>query len=325
MYALDDAQNKLIDDYTAALEEKLVAVGNEAMAKLAPAMLEWGIGSAAFAVNRRANVEKNVPELLAAGKTLAGPVDHDLPLLVIRDSAGKPVSIVFGYACHATVLSGYAWSGDWPGYAQSEIERNNPGAVAMFVAGCGADQNPLPRRTVELAQSYGQKAATGVANAMKAGLKKIDGELSAAYGEVELPFADLPTKEQWTSLLESKNSYEVRRAKLMLAQMEGNKPLPRTYPYPVQAWKLGPDLKWILLGGEVVVDYSLRLKREIGKETWVSGYCNDVMAYIPSLRVLKEGGYEGGGSMVYYGLPAPWGPEVEERVVNEARRLAGGK
>ena len=40
----------------------------------------------------------------------------------------------------------------------------------------------------------------------------------------------------------------------------------------------------------------------------MTGYANDVMAYIPSLRVLKEGGYEGGGAMIYYGLPTVWAP-----------------
>jgi hypothetical protein len=79
-------------------------------------------------------------------------------------------------------------------------------------------------------------------------------------------------------------------------------------------WQLGPDLTFVALGGEVVVDYVLRLKKELGR-IWVAGYTNDVMAYIPSLRVLKEGGYEGGGAMVYYGLPAAWGPRVEDLIV----------
>ena len=87
----------------------------------------------------------------------------------------------------------------------------------------------------------------------------------------------------------------------------------------MQAWQLGPDLTFIALGGEVVVDYALRLKKELGpSQTWVAGYTNDVMAYIPSLRVLKEGGYEGGGAMAYYGLPTVWGPRVEELIVAAA-------
>jgi hypothetical protein len=95
----------------------------------------------------------------------------------------------------------------------------------------------------------------------------------------------------------------------------------------VQVWRLGSDLTWIALGGEVVVDYSRRLKNELGLgTTWVAGYTNDVMAYIPSVRVLKEGGYEGGGAMVYYGLPASWSPRVEELIVaavHDVARKAG--
>ena len=89
----------------------------------------------------------------------------------------------------------------------------------------------------------------------------------------------------------------------------------------MQVWQLGDGLTWVLLGGEVVVDYSLRLKKELGPgRTWVAAYTNDVMAYIPSLRVLNEGGYEGEGSMVYYALPTKWAPEVEELIVKEVHR-----
>jgi hypothetical protein len=96
---------------------------------------------------------------------------------------------------------------------------------------------------------------------------------------------------------------------------------PPTYPYPVQVWRLGDDLIWVILGGEVVVDYSLRLKRELGRErTWVASYANDVMNYIPSRRVLLEGGYEGGGATIPYGLHAPWNDEVEELIVREVHR-----
>jgi neutral ceramidase len=153
-------------------------------------------------------------------------------------------------------------------------------------------------------------------------LKRLEGNFSGAYSEIDLPFAEVPTREQWVTTAESKNKYEVLRAKAMLAKLDRGETIPKTYPYPVEVWRLGPDLKWALLGGEVVVDYSLRLKKELGENgTWVAGYTNDVMAYIPSLRVLKERGYEGGGAMVYYGLPAPWAPETEEMIVKEVHRL----
>ena len=89
----------------------------------------------------------------------------------------------------------------------------------------------------------------------------------------------------------------------------------------MQAWRLGKDLTVVLLGGEVVVDYALRLKKELGPGLWPMGYANDVMAYIPSLRVLKEGGYEGETSMIPYGQPTRWSEQVEAQIIESVGRL----
>jgi hypothetical protein len=315
MFDLDDTQRRLISDYTQALQGKLVAVVGEALGQLAPAQLAWGNGRATFAVNRRNNKEVEVPQLRATGK-LKGPVDHDLPVLSVRDGQGHLRAVVCGYACHATVLSFYLWSGDYPGFAQLDLEKDHPGALALFWAGCGGDQNPLPRSSVARAEEYGRQLADGVEKILSGKMTPIAGGLRTTYTEIDLPFGQLPPREQLIRDSTDKTRARAARARHLLQQLERNVPLPRTYPYPVQAWQWGTDLTFIALGGEVVVDYSLRLKKELGADrTWVAGYTNDVMAYIPSLRVLKEGGYEGGGAMVYYGLPAPWGPRVEELIV----------
>jgi hypothetical protein len=315
MYNLDKTQQQLVADYAQVLEGKLIDVVGAALGNLAPAQLSWGIGTATFAVNRRNNKEAEVPKLIAA-KQLKGPVDHDLPVLAVRDTQGQLRAVVCGYACHATVLPFYEWSGDYPGFAQIELEKAHPGAVALFWAGCGGDQNPLPRRSVARAQEYGRQLADGVEAVLNKPMTPIRGRLAAAYTEIPLPFGDLPTREQIVKDSQSTNHFIAGRAKHLLKEIERNGSLRATYLYPVAAWQLGPDLTFVALGGEVVVDYALRLKKELGPgKTWVAGYTNDVMAYIPSLRVLKEGGYEGGGAMLYYGLPAAWGPRVEELIV----------
>ena len=98
-------------------------------------------------------------------------------------------------------------------------------------------------------------------------------------------------------------------------RLEAKGDLPKQWPYPVQAWQLGEDQLWVALGGEVVVDYALMLKKRYGPRTWVAGYANDVMAYIPSRRVWQEGGYES-GAFVGYGMPAEkWKGDIEERVL----------
>lgn len=325
-YLLPAEQKELIAEYSRRLEQQVVALADAAIKDLQPAKVSWQNARCSFAVNRRTNKEAEVPQLRADGK-IQGPHDHDLPVLAVYSERGELRAVLFGYACHATVLSGYDWCGDWPGYAQIAIEKQHPGCLALFWAGCGADQNPLPRRTVALAENYGQQAAAAVETALQSTRNELPPKLQLSYREVSVPLATLPTKEELEATATGKDKYQAARAQMLLADLAAGKPLAKEYPYPVAVWKLG-DVTWVILGGEVVVDYALRLKSDLsppksaGKNFWVAGYANDVMAYIPSRRVLTEGGYEGGGSMVYYGLPTIWGPEIEEIIVAEVMRQA---
>jgi hypothetical protein len=319
MYFLDDTQAARVDEYTEALPGLVLKAVAEANAALEPVSLSWGTGTAGFAVNRRENKEADVPTLREAGK-LKGPVDHAIPVLAARDARGALKGVVFGYACHATVLSYQKWCGDYPGFAMNDLEAAHPGAVALFVAGCGADQNPIPRRTVELARGYGKQLASAVNAVLLKPMAAVSPTFAAAYREIDLPLQDVPTREGLIQESTSDNKYIAARAKMWLKWLDAGGEVPAAYPYPVQAWQLGRDLTLVTLGGEVVVDYALRLKKELGPNLWVMGYANDVMAYIPSARVLKEGGYEGATSMIYYGLPSVWGPKVEERIVEEVTR-----
>lgn len=322
MYFLNDTQQSMVDAYAAKLPLQISDAVGKALKSLAPAQLTAGIGQATFAVNRRNNNANNVPRLREEGK-LVGPYDHDVPVLAVRDSAGNLQAVLFGYACHATTLSSYQWSGDYPGFAQIALEAAHPDTVALFWAGCGADQNPLPRRTVELAESYGKRLAAAVDKVLAGDMAPVPAELETSYALIDLPLDTLPTDAELQRQAGSDNRYEASRAKILLEQIAGGTPLSQTYPYPVQVWQFGNELLWITLGGEVVVDYALRLKTELGEgKTWIAGYSNDVMAYIPSRRVLTEGGYEGGGAMVYYGLPTVWAPQVEKLIIDEVHRQA---
>ena len=321
MYSLDEENKRLVVEYTNFLSESILKISANALANLGPATLQFGSSQSTFAVNRRNNREPDVPALRAAGQ-LAGPVDHDVPMLVVRAPDGSLKTVLFGYACHATVLSGMDWCGDWPGFAQLEIERRHPEATAMFMAGCGADQNPLPRKTVELAADYGNQMADSIDRGLAGPMQQVKGTMKTSYREIDLAFDQLPSKEQVEADLKSENVYIARRAAHLLDVISRDGQLSAAYPYPVQMLRLG-DLQIVTLGGEVVVDYALRLKNELpGSTLWIAGYCNDVMAYIPSLRVLQEGGYEGESAMIYYGLPTKWSPAVEDHIVKSVMELA---
>ncbi|GIW86994.1 MAG: alkaline ceramidase [Isosphaeraceae bacterium] len=322
MYPLDEIQRKRVAEYTTLLRQAALEAASEALADREPASLERGLGRAQFGINRRNNDQSRIAELRAA-LALAGPNDPDVPILTVRSQEGSLRAIVFGYACHCTTLQGNLLTNDYAGFAQAELETVYPGATAFYWAGCGGDQNPLPRGTLDLAEQHGLALANAVRAVVEFGaVRPVSGPLVAGYQEIPIPFDDLPERGHWEALARSDNPFESKRAQALLARIEAEGQLSPTYPYPIQAWRFGNELLWIFMGGEVVVDYALRLKRNLGADrTWVAAYCNDVMAYIPSRRVWEEGGYEGGGAMLYYGLPTRWGPQVEDVVIQGVRAV----
>jgi hypothetical protein len=320
MYRMSDNDRRRVEGYTEEFVASVRQAVDEAVGRMHPVTLAWGTGRADFAVNRRNNKEADV-EALRARNALEGPVDHDVPVLRVRGTDGRVKAVVCGYACHCTVLSFYKFCGDYAGFAQLALERSYPGSQAMFVAGCGADQNPLPRRSIELAEGYAKALAEAVAAIVEKHPEEIPGPLTAAYEEIPLRFSELPTRARLEADAKSSTFAVASRARKLLNTLDAEGKLPESYPYPLQVWRLG-ELTWVFLGGEVVVDYSLRLKRNLGSSrTWVSSYCNDVMAYIPSARVLKEGGYEGATAMIYYGQPTTWSVDVERQIIEGLTRL----
>ena len=311
-YNLDDKQRAVVREYTEGLITKTVDVIGASIRNLAPATVHFNQGFAGIAVNRRRD--------RAGMRHLPAPVDHDVPVLIVRDAGGNLRAIVAGYACHATVLGDYEINGDWPGYAQEEIEKAHSGATALFVQGCGADANPLPRRSVELARKYGQVLAASVETVLQGKMKPLGGPVRTAFELVDLPFNGPRTREEIRKRLDDPNPAWRSRAGHLLNVLDAGGTIADRYSYPVQVWQFGRDLKFIALGGEVVADYSLRLKAQHGwEDTWVAGYSNDVFGYVPSLRVLKEGGYEGGDANT--SLPGPFGAAVEEIIVEKVGQL----
>jgi len=311
-YILEPEDEVVVKRYTAKLVEQTAELIGRALAKLEPVELSFEQGFAGFAVNRRRVGHREYP----------GPVDHDVPVLAIRKLGGDLSAVLFGYSCHATVTSDYEIHGDWPGFAQSEIERIYPETVALFINGCGADQNPLPRRRIELARKYGETLAVAVQLVLEAKMKPVAGPLRTVHDTVRLPLQVAPTRAELERRRREGSRAERQSAAFLLAKLDRGESLPDGYDYPIQVWRFGGDLTFISLAGEVVADYSLILKKKFGWDnTWVSGYNNDVFAYIPTRRIVREGGYEGATSMLGYGLPAPFEESVEDLIIDKVEEL----
>lgn len=330
IYPLNDAQRKVIEEYSTELEGRIVETVEKAIADLAPARVARGQGETKFAVNRRNNAEGAVPALIQQS-ALKGPIDHSVPVLAVYHSNGVLKAVLFGYACHNTTMAFNQWSGDYAGFAQMALEKSHTNATAMFFMGCGGDQNPLPRRQLELAQRYGQMLASAVEEVLLAPPQTLSPKLVTKMEMIPLHLGAVPTEAELEEMKAGTVATNKRWATRLLEEKKAGKKLIREYPFPLQAWKLGDEQLFLTMGGEPVIDYTLKFKKEFGLYTWVAGYCNDVMTYIPSLRVLREDipplaekrwGYEGHQAMLVYGLPSErWAEDVEDRITEGARRL----
>lgn len=320
MYDLNPEQAEIIQEYSNELVEQLIELVGHALGDLSAAQISYGTGHADFARNRRVVS----PTGVKFGVDGQGPVDHSVPVLRIDDRRGNLRAVLMGYACHNTTLTGefYQISGDYAGFAQYALEERYPGAMALFVTGCGADANPNPRSTLELAERHGKALAEAVSQVLSKPLQPVQGGLKTRLEFIKLPLV-VPSREEFETRTRDKDIYRQRHARAMLQRLEKDGKIPASYSYPIQVSQLGKDLTLVALAGEVVVDYAIRLRKELqGKTLWPIGYANDVFAYIPSVRILREGGYEALGSGIYYGIPGPFAEPVEELIVGKVKEMA---
>ena len=318
IYPIDGQERQKIQAYSDHLIDRIVQLVEQAVSDLEPAAIHAGNGHARFQVNRR----NNAAATLMKQSDLNGPNDYAVPVIKVTGPGGNLKAITFGYACHPTVLSGNEWSGDYPGFAQIELEKDHPGAIAMFFQGAGADQNPLPRRTVALARQYGRTLAAAVDRVLEEKeMKELSPTLSTAYTEVELHLNEPPSKEALARHAESASGYQQRWAERLLEKAEQGKTIRESYPFPLQVWQLG-NQNIFALGGELLVEYAVQLKEIFGYDSIVMGYSNDVMAYIPTTEVLHEGGYEGSSSQAVYGMPSKWSYDIEPTIIKGMVDLA---
>ena len=307
--AIIPEQQEKIDTYTRELTDKLESVALEAIKNRAPAEIRFGRGSAGFAANRR---------------TAGGPVDHDVPVMWATDATGKIKVILAMYACHCTSIdpSINKFDGDWAGYARDGIEAAFSDATAMIAIGCGADSNPKPRGRTEDARTHGKTLAEEVRRIVEKGAKVSECKtIEAKIERIRIPLDTLPTREELEALVK-KGGAPGYNASTQIARLDRGEPIQDAIDYPVQCWAIDDDQAMIFLAGEVVVDYSLAIRKKYDRmKLWVVAYANDVPGYIPSERILREGGYEGGDAMAYYGLATKIKTGVEALILEAVARV----
>ena len=316
-YGLEGEEALCVHRYGERLASQLAELAAAALADLRPAKVTWGVGVTNIVMNRREPTERGI----RLGFNPRGYVDRSVPVLRVDSPDGVVRALVFGCACHNTTLTGkhYMLSGDYAGFAQQYIEKQHPGVQAMFMIGCGGSANPYPRGTVEAAEQHGRSLGAEVCRVAAEKLALVRGPLRAELKFVDLPLKPVPPRKQLDEMTKGP-SYLAFNARQMLEALNNNESLPTEYSTPFAVWQFGGDLTLVALPGEVVNGYVPLLETVLGpRKLWITAYANDCFGYLPTAKVLAEGGYE---TRCLYTVPGFFSPEVEGVVLAQVSQMA---
>jgi len=337
--------------YLRELADKIAGAVYAADSNKREALIAAGKGEVELSINRWIMT----PDGAKWGPNPEGPKDDEVCVMRVDDAGGGIMALLVNYAAHASVMSWgkhHLFSGDYPSYLQSTIERIYDGrVVALFTNGASGDTKiafltedgkDFLYGDWEDARRYGRMiAAEAVKVAETLKPKSIMG-LSVASNVVELPLCEPPSIEDVEREL---RAIEGRMKEL---EQKGEKPdwglkrrliwaretlealkkgdVTRSVPGEVQVMRLGDDIAFVAVPGELFVEVGLRMKslcRNVGiGNPFVVAYANAYVGYLPSARSCREDGerprYDWHKFIPY---PSTFSEEVEDVLVGAVESL----
>lgn len=298
------------------LQERTLAAAKDAVSDLEPVTVERVTGEHTLGFNRRLNLNPD------------GAEDPTLTVVNFRRPDGTPKTLFVHYTCHPVITQEYLISGEFCGMAMSSLEAEL-GVNALFLQGCCGDINPDvsgERRTVRGTNTDVEREGMRLAASVRSLLAGADTVLEtvplrSAHEIVELPLAVLPTDEELESG-KDEPGVQGEWARALLAHPEWRTP---SIPLHLQRLDIADGLSLLAMDGEIVVEYGLRVRKNSGDAVLPMGYANGMTGYVPTAKQIAEGGYEAGGAIPYFFLPAPFDPSVEVVLGDALDRLVASR
>ena len=301
-------------DYTIMTASKCVRAIERANASLEPASLDVGtVDQPGLAFNRRFHMKDGTVRFNPGKKNpdivrVAGPVDIELPILVVRGPAeGKARASLVAFAMHVATFGGPEWGADFPSHLQADLRKEfGPDFISIFGEGTAGDINHIDISSAAPQPSSTEPARIGAAlsaTVIKAvpDLKPIESpSLAIGSTTVRLPIQDV-TDEQIARAINvfhrkvspTPDFYLLVESHRILEARDRRKRFGDSEPAEVQAIRLGPDTAIVSLPHEVFVEIGTAIKKSSPfKHTFVLSLAEDGDFYVPTRKAFAEGSYE---------------------------------
>lgn len=281
-----------------------------------PVTLETSYEYADHSVNRR----RRFPLYFSDGRLTrnavivapdpSGPTDETVAIATLRGATGQPVAVLWNYACHPVGFPNpRTISAHFPGTVRRRIrEHTGEDTAVLFFQGFSGDTRPRIR-----------VQATTPANRLR--------QILFGYGSGSFREADLRDWSESLASLVVRNlaTSHPRITPDVLASkhfVDGNEFAgPTDLDVAFQLISLGPEFSIVAISAELVHEYARYVRSLIpGRVTMCVG-CTDVpLGYIPTSRMLQEGGYEAIDFCESFGLDSVK-PGVEQATKDGFARL----
>jgi Neutral/alkaline non-lysosomal ceramidase, N-terminal len=304
--------------YLELLREAMLAGAEEAMKDAETVTLESGFGECDLGWNRRMIVDGSATH--SQNKT--GPKDHELQVLRFRPEDGYPKALLLHYTCHPVLSSENALTSEYCGYAVDSLEsRLGDCTVVGFLQGTCGDINPYmigDWHGLAAVREAGRRVAEEAERTLALRMKPIEtATLRARRYTAELPYEYVPSPEQLMTLLQEGAPLEREWAEFLLNHPER---IHSSATFEATRLDIGEGRSLLFMNGEMSVGFGLFVKSESNGSVTPVAYSNGMIGYVTTALQLQEGGYEPRESVLYFGLPAPFGDQAETAVLQVLKK-----
>ncbi|GAA4838972.1 neutral/alkaline non-lysosomal ceramidase N-terminal domain-containing protein [Paenibacillus vulneris] len=312
-----DALGRPDPGYLLELERRLESGIEQALQSMEPVMMERGTGQCRIGLNRRKDIDGHIE--MAPNEN--GPVDPEVTVIRFRTPDGRTKGLFVHYTCHPTTTGDNEISPEYCGAALERIEQAlGSGVTGAFLQGCCGDIRPALVQDGQFyrghrmeVERFGSWLCEEALRICCQPMNELAPALLPSHTLVlPLPFQSVPTVEE---LEEQAKLADIQgeRARLLLGQATRRQ---GSIPLEITRLTLAKELSLITFNAEMVVDYGLFVKKASRGTMLPLGYTNGMIGYVPTAEQLEQGGYESHGSVPYFGLQAPFQPQIESLIRN---------
>lgn len=276
------------------LQSQLIEVSKAAMQNPKEVKLGYAEDQLEEGYNRRIVDEKgqvtmlwsNPDRLPSTEKT-----DNAVGVISLQAKDGSQIATLVNYTVHPVITMSFAnhiVSAGYPGAMASQVEKEL-GGTCFFFLGAAGDINPymagIDENNFENMHELSNMLSDVVLNCQ--------GQIEHEEAQ-ELQFAAI--KEVYGKRNDTLTTTEVELAALLL---DGH-------------------IAMATLPGEFFVDFGIELKKRLEANTFVLGYANQSLGYVPTKKALKEGGY---GATEYSDVEETAGYKILEAQLEQLNKL----